>query len=418
MKRSTFNFQIFTPVSILISVILFCLPLQAQEPAAIGKVNRIFSNILNEERSIYVYLPEGAKVAGSLDRYPVVYVLDGSAHFYYTASMIHQLSFINGNSICPEMIVVSISNTDRTRDLTPTHIKDELPYLDSNFAKNSGGGEKFISFWEKELIPFIDSAYPTQPFRILIGHSLGGLMAMHTFVHHTSLFNAYVAIDPSMWWDRRKLLNEIKTNIKTSSYPGISLFMAIANTMEPGRDTVEISKDTARSSRHIRSILELNTIMQQNSSNQLKYKANYYDQESHGSVPLIATYDALHFIFDFYPLKISRKDNEDSTLSVIAVIEDHYKNVKFRLGYEVRPPQDLINFYAVNAINRNHFRKAEALYNLNVNYYPASTRVYETLGDFYLKLGEKTKAADQYKKSLNLRERPEIRQKLNNLKLN
>ena len=44
--------------------------------------------------------------------------------------------------------VVGLPNTDRTRDLTPTHIISS-PAMDSMEARNSGGGEKFISFIEK-----------------------------------------------------------------------------------------------------------------------------------------------------------------------------------------------------------------------------------------------------------------------------
>ena len=90
-----------------------------------------------------------------------------------------QLSSVNGNTVCPKMIVVGIPNTNRMRDLTPTTPEGEQFYIDSSASTNSGGGEKFISFIEKELIPHIESNYPTQPYRMLIGHSLGGLMVMH-----------------------------------------------------------------------------------------------------------------------------------------------------------------------------------------------------------------------------------------------
>ncbi|HEX3386461.1 MAG TPA: alpha/beta hydrolase-fold protein, partial [Mucilaginibacter sp.] len=89
-------------------------------------------------------------------------------------------------------------NTNRMRDLTPTNVPPD---------KSSGGGEKFTDFIKTELMPHIDSIYPTASYKMLIGHSLGGLMAINTLINHPEMFNAYVAIDPSMWWDDRKLLN-------------------------------------------------------------------------------------------------------------------------------------------------------------------------------------------------------------------
>jgi predicted alpha/beta superfamily hydrolase len=202
-----------------IFLLCFTIRIQAQtnqtqtNQIVIGSKDTIYSKILNEQRKIWIYVPSSPSDTVFFKqsyRYPVIYLLDGDLHFSSVVGMIQQLSSVNGNTICPEMIVVGIPNTDRTRDLTPTHIDSYLE-LDSTFCKNSGGGRKFISFIEKELMPHIDSLYPTAPYRIFIGHSFGGLTVMNTLIHHTNLFNAYIAIEPSMWWDNQKLLNEAKT---------------------------------------------------------------------------------------------------------------------------------------------------------------------------------------------------------------
>src|SRR5690349_19701682 len=121
----------------------------------IGRIDSLHSKILGEERKIWVYVPDGAK--DTTRRFPVLYLLDGDAHYSSVVGMIQQLSGINGNTICPDMIVVGIPNTDRTRDLTPTN---SLFYPDGSKGidlKTSGGGEKFESFLQKELIQHIDS---------------------------------------------------------------------------------------------------------------------------------------------------------------------------------------------------------------------------------------------------------------------
>ena len=148
--------------------------------------------------------------------------------------MIQLLSTVRDNMVCPEMIVVGIPNTDRTRDLTPTHVVVDPPFMDSASSKNSGGGERFISFIEKELMPYIDKQYPTEPYKMLIGHSFGGLTVMQIFVHHTDLFNSYICVDPSMWWDKQTLLKETKKLLASKKFQGTSIFLGIANTMEQG----------------------------------------------------------------------------------------------------------------------------------------------------------------------------------------
>ena len=154
----------------------------------IGSIDSIHSNVLNEGVKIWVYTPENNVFARQ--KYPVVYLLDGDAHFYSVMGMIQQLSVVNGNTVLPQMILVGITNNDRTRDLTPSQVLSD-PETDANFLKTSGGGEKFTSFIDKELIPHIDSLYPTAPYRLLVGHSLGGLMVINTLINHTKLSLTY-----------------------------------------------------------------------------------------------------------------------------------------------------------------------------------------------------------------------------------
>jgi len=101
-------------------------------------------------------------------------------------------SYMSGNGKIPEMIIVGIQYVDRRRDYTP----DKVVTVREN---NSGGGENFLSILEDELIPELDQKYRTDPYRILFGHSLGGLLASHTYMKKETLFNAFIAVDPSLW---------------------------------------------------------------------------------------------------------------------------------------------------------------------------------------------------------------------------
>jgi len=400
----------------LLNILSFYAIAQLENKVIIGTIDTINSKILGEQRKIWVYVPEnGSDGIYAKKNYPVVYLLDGDAHFYSVVGMIQQLSQVNGNTICPEMIVVGITNTDRTRDLTPTHIVSDLPMMDSAASKTSGGGEKFISFIEKELIPHIDSLFPTAPYRMFIGHSLGGLAVMNTFVHHTNLFNAYVAIDPSMWWDNQKLLNETKTALTNNNYKGVSLFLGIANTMSAGMDTIRVKKDTTLDTRHIRSILELSSYLNSNKQNALKVKTKYYSSDDHGSVPLIAEYDALHFIFDYYPLKLTRDDFMKMDKEVISKFEKHYEDVSRQLGYEVKIPESLVNYMGYHKLTGKDFDMAEYLFKLNITNYPSSANTYDSLGDLYDAKGDKENAIANFKKALSIKEMPETKKKLEKL---
>jgi predicted alpha/beta superfamily hydrolase len=386
---------------------------QTDNKITIGKIDSIQSNILNEKRKIWVYVPgDGAIDIYAKKRYPVVYLLDGDGHFSSVVGMIQQLSTVNGNMICPEMIVIAIPNTDRTRDLTPTHIDVDPPYMDSASSKTSGGGEKFISFIEKELMPYIESNYPTEPYKMLIGHSFGGLTVMQTFVHHTNLFNSYICIDPSMWWDKQTLLKESKVILKDKKFQGTSLFLGIANTMPEGMNINKVINDTTADTRHIRSILKLKSYFEQNKQNGLKFNSKYYNEDSHGSVPLITEYDALHFIFNFYPLKLTQKDFTDTTTALLDKFEKHYSAISKKMGFNVKLSEDQINSMGYEALGSKHFKKAERFFKYNIENYPESFNVYDSIGDYYDAIGDKPNTIKFYEKALSIKENPDTRKKL------
>lgn len=383
------------------------------ENIVIGVTDSVQSNILGENRKIWIHVPGGN--ADSKERFPVVYVLDGEGHFSSVVGMIQQLSTINGNTMCPKMMVVGIPNTDRTRDLTPTHIDADPPFMDSTFSKTSGGGENFIAFIEKELMPHIEKKYPVASYKMLIGHSFGGLAVMQTFVHHNDLFNSYICIDPSMWWDKEKLLKQTQKVLMEKKFEGKSLYLGIANTLEDGMDIKKVQKDTSQETKHIRSILKLQAAFEKNKNNGLNYQGKYYPEDTHGSVPLITEYDALRHFFDFFPLKLGMKDFTDSTGILATKYQNHFAMLSQKMGYQIKPDEGEINYMGYDFLGRKMYKTAERLFKLNVENYPESYNVYDSYGDYFIAMGDTANAILQLKKALAIKENEGSRKKLTEL---
>ena len=383
------------------------------ENIVIGVTDSVQSNILGENRKIWIHVPGGN--ADSKERFPVVYVLDGEGHFSSVVGMIQQLSTINGNTMCPKMMVVGIPNTDRTRDLTPTHIDADPPFMDSTFSKTSGGGENFIAFIEKELMPHIEKKYPVASYKMLIGHSFGGLAVMQTFVHHNDLFNSYICIDPSMWWDKEKLLKQTQKVLMEKKFEGKSLYLGIANTLEDGMDIKKVQKDTSQETKHIRSILKLQAAFEKNKNNGLNYQGKYYPEDTHGSVPLITEYDALRHFFDFFPLKLGMKDFTDSTGILATKYQNHYARLSKKMGYQIKPDEGEINYMGYDFLGRKKYKTARNLFKLNVENYPESFNVYDSYGDYFIAMGDTANAIIQLKKALAIKENEGSRKKLTEL---
>ena len=389
---------------------------QIDNKIVIGKVDSVYSTILKEQRKVWVYTPNiktGVQNPGQ--RYPVVYLLDGEGHFESVAGMIQQLSQVNGNTIVPEMIIVGIPNTDRTRDLTPTHIVSDPPMMDSNSSKSTGGGENFASFMAKELMPHIDSLYPTQPFRVLIGHSFGGLTVMNVITNHTKLFNAYIAIDPSMWYDKEQFLKATEQKLASQKYDGTHLYVGIANTMSEGMTLEKLKKDTSVSTRHIRSIFAMDNFIKANPSNGLKYASKYYPDDDHGSVPLISEYDGLRFIFSWYRFKFTMADFMAPDTGVVQSMKQHYQTVSNEFGFKVSPPEMQVNGLGYNALSQKQYAKAAALFKMNIENYPQSGNVYDSYADLLVAQKDTIKAIANYQKAFAITKSEDTKQKLDQL---
>ena len=154
------------------------------------------STVLGEDRIIFVRTPQTYE--RNVQRYPVLYLTDAEAQMDHTITTI---DFLSRNGRMPEMIVVGISNTDRTRDLTPTNGTMNNPGGRPFRFPTSGGADKFLKFIETELIPSIEADYRTQPYRVFAGHSFGGLFALHALLTRPEVFNAYIAVSPTFPWD-------------------------------------------------------------------------------------------------------------------------------------------------------------------------------------------------------------------------
>ena len=405
-------------LSLLASFVSIVLLAQAGNRITIGTIDTVQSVILAEKRKILVYVPSSRSSPGtSPQKYPVLYLLDGDANFNAVVGMVQYLGQVNGNTACPEMIVVGISNTNRNRDLTPTKTGADpmLWNLPSSIYSVAGGGSAFMSFIEKELIPYIDAKYPAQPYKLLMGHSFGGLTVINTLVNNTKLFNAYIAVDPSMWWDNLNFLKDVKTHIAGSDFAGRSLFVGIAHSMNERFTIKSARRDTSLDTRHVRAILGVDSLIKNKHPRGLKYASRYYDNDTHGTVSFNATYDALRFIFADYQLKVHNKDMTDSSSAFVDKFRLRYQKISKLFGYVVKPAEAEVNRFAYTFLRMNLFEKAERFFVMNVENYPGSFNVYDSYGDFFVARGNKPAAIAQFRKALSLAENADTRKKLDKL---
>lgn len=390
-----------------------------QETLSIGIVERIYSKILEEEREIWVHVPESFYgMNRQVESYPVVYLIDGEIHFKSTVGMLDQFSnAANANDLTPAMITVGIRNTNRTRDLTP------MPAVigkDSSTLSNTGGANKLLAFIEMELIPFIDSKYPTNEHRTLIGHSFGGLFTFYSLINKPRLFTNYLIIDPSMWYNEESFSKQILRSLAELNFQKQSLYLAMANNKMPWMELTEVKNDTTEIINQMASLMRFLDSIKNLPVDGLTISTRYYPNENHGQIPLLATYDGLRFFYSDYPfpkmLEYYYPGSEQSKKDIAAEIEHHYQMLSDRLGYRVLPQESYINAYAYGLLSFEKPEVAKKLFELNIKNYPESANTYAAMGNFYFRQQDTVNAIINYEQALVLEEMTYVRKRLNDLK--
>lgn len=189
------------------------------EPLAIGATYTLSSKALGETRRINVYTPPGNDAVDA-PPLPVLVVLDGGIKedFLHIAGLV-QVSV--GNGTMRPHLVVGIENTERRRDFTGPTTNAE----DKKIAPRVGGSGAFRAFLRDELLPDVKARYRTTDEAAIVGESLAGLFIVETMLEEPRLFDTYIAVDPSLWWNNEALVKRAPAWAKTQGHPTVLLFL-------------------------------------------------------------------------------------------------------------------------------------------------------------------------------------------------
>jgi predicted alpha/beta superfamily hydrolase len=365
-------------------------------------VDSIFSKTLNESRDFWVRLPENFQPAND-KKYALIYLMDGF-------SLERTLEAVYGNywgHYLPHMILVGVSNrSNRTRDLTTSQVKMRRG---SAMNHETGGAETFTKFMEKELIPYIDSKYPTMAYRTLIGHSYAGLFTINMLINHKHLFQNYIAIDPSLDWDAQKLLKEAKEKLSTESYEGKSLYVSLAaEQLHMWNEDITIDNimyDSSEFTLFARSIIDFSTFAKSQKQSGLNFSWKVYNEDLHGTVPLPSIRDGLIFLFEWYQFKSPQKYNnpETSIEELVALLMEQEQIYTEHFGVPTAPMIDeMLNGYGYMNMQMGQPKKALMFFEMNIKYNPTSANTYDSMAEYYESQNDKENALKYLNKAYEI----------------
>ena len=349
------------------------LPLAAQTPpsrdsvVSIGTAHHIRSSVLGEDRPYLVYDPPGTRG----DPMPLIVLLDGDVHFHHATGAVR---FLMDQGRVPPVRVVAVPNTtDRIRDLAPAVIGDTAL---RRTTPTAGGADRMLRFLSDELLPEVERTYGAAPFRVLVGHSLGGLFAAYALLTRPETFQAYIAISPAMDWDHERLTDSLVARLAREPRPR-GWFYATMGGLEPA-------------DRMIAPFQRVERALREHAPASLEWRFTVLAGEDHGSTPHRSTYDGLEAIFRPFWVPL------DSAVALgIAGLDRRYAELRARFGYPDRTPEVVFNTLGyVLLADTQASRHAQALdaFRENGRRFPHSANVYDSMGDGFRALGQKEAA--------------------------
>jgi predicted alpha/beta superfamily hydrolase len=362
---------------------LLLLPLgpvaHAGEPITIGETLTLRSDVLDEERTVLVSTPPG--YGGSTERYPVLYMTDGDVHLTHTRGT---ADFLARNGLMPPVIIVGVPNTDRTRDLTPTRASLEGRDGVVRELPTSGGASRFLEFFEKELFPWVDARYRTQPLRLLAGHSFGGLFALHAFFTRPAAFQSVLAVSPTLRWDRDLPLRQADDFLGDRSELKATLVVAMANEEKGDPSPTRLDR--------------LEKILERAAAEGFEWEVLRMPEETHGSVVLRAHYWGLRRAFEPWPLPADPETGQFP--GSLDDLKAHYAGLSDRYGFSVVPTEDVVNQIGYQHLGRDDIEGALAFFRFNVDLRPEAANVHDSLGEALERAGRLPEAFSAYSRAV------------------
>lgn len=335
----------------------------------IGLKHIITSNVLNEDRQILISLPDG--YAASNANYPVLYLTDGFQNIEHVRGSVEILTR-TGN--IPPIIIVGIKSIDRKKDFTPINTE-------------STSSKQFLGFIETELIPYIDTTYRTHPFRLLEGHSLGGLFAASTLLEKPEIFQGFIIMSPAFWWNGEELTKKAKIFFQSNPNLEKSLFFGIGK------------KESSKEFGMRKELTNFIDVINANKPQRLNFEHKEFDDEGHMSSPLLSNYYGLKSIF--------------SDLKYSDEFKANYSDAKF-----LKKEKEIISKYGEKAkrTGETYYDLGASIYNKNlsgaitvfkrsVEVYPYDINLITTLANLYEKDKDISSAIDTYKYAIEVSEK-------------
>lgn len=329
-----------------VALLLVAMPVAAERSKTIEF--KLLSKALREERRVLVSLPSSYKNGD--ERYPVLYLPDAELHLEHTSASADALAAV---ARIPELIIVGIPHSDRRKDLTPTPTRDA--------PASTGGADRFSEFIATELVPEIDRRYRTHPYRLIAGHSLGGLFALHMLFTRPNVFDAWIVVSPALCWDDEIIIRRAEE---------------LAKGYEKQERLYLMSAD--EDTKVMDGVRRMERVLMARNVDHLELVRRSLPDDDHLTSPIHGFYIGLRLAFRPWFFRV---DDTDDPRALYSRARNHYRSLTLRYGFPVPIPAFRYERIVSRLLAAGETAEATGVATAFVEAYPNSPAAHRILAD-------------------------------------
>lgn len=370
-------------------LLLTCHLAFAQDFSGITKTHQIGSKVFEAEREIEVFVPF-SYTENTTQKYPTIYLFDGQfdAFFDMTSGMMDYMAQIGQLN---EYIIVGIKTTYRPLEFTPMYTNEKTK--DDWGETEIGKAQLLENHLEDEVFPFVENNYRVQPFKLAIGHSLGGTFVLNCLLSKPDFFQAVIAISPNLSYDFEQIVTRFDVHLKTN--PSMKKFIYMS------AGTVGNMENRFR-----RSAEKLDHIINYHNPKELMYNFEIFEGENHSTTPLFTLSKGFIEMSKIWTISEEQKQSllNDETEPFVQDLKSFYTNLSQWTNYEVLPSINEINSFGYDCLAIDKIDEALKVFDWALELYPEDANLYDSKGEALEKSGDKKQAVNYYKKALDVLE--------------
>ncbi|MDH7913536.1 alpha/beta hydrolase-fold protein [Winogradskyella sp. SYSU M77433] len=368
----------------LIAILFTCI-VSAQQYSGISKSHKIASTVFDTEREIRVFVPF-SYTESYTQKYPTIYLFDAQfdAFFDMTAGLMDYMAQIGELN---EFIVVGIKTEHRPKEFTPMYVneKTKTDWEDVEIGKS----ELLENHLKEEVFPFVEQNYRVEPFKMAIGHSLGGTFVLNTVFSQPDFFQAIIAISPNLSYDYEQLIKAFDDYFKSNESLNKLIYMSAG--------TIGNMENRFR-----KSAQKLDNIIEYHNPEDLNYTFRIFEGENHSTTPIYTISNAFKEVAKIWTIPEDQKQKmlEDKSKFFVDDLKGFYAELSVWANYDVKPGVDEANGYGYFCLNAEKTEEALKVFDWALELYPNDANLYDSKAEALEKSNDLKQAKNYYKKAM------------------